>query len=115
MIHNEIVGGNFVLMSLMISESFLLIYIFKFYYRMLECTSISGNILSLRLNIRRYGRLFKNINIFSRHVTVFFFNRIECKRKMQPLWISKDPWIAEEKGKLIERKGGDVGACPPGF
>ena len=35
----------------------------------------------------------------------FFFNEIECKkgrtRMMQPLWISKDPCITEEKGKLI--------------
>ena len=34
----------------------------------------------------------------------FFFNEIECKkgrtRMMQPLWISKDPCITEEKGKL---------------
>ena len=35
---------------------------------------------------------------------------MECKKgrtsKMQPLWISKDPCIAEEKGKLIKREGG---------
>ena len=30
-------------------------------------------------------------------------------------WISKDPWITEEKGKLINRKGGGVGVCAPSF
>ena len=34
---------------------------------------------------------------------------------MQPLWISKDPCITEEKGKLINRKGGSVGVYAPGF
>ena len=37
---------------------------------------------------------------------VYFFNEIECKkgrtRMMHPLWISKDPCITEEKGKLIK-------------
>ena len=36
----------------------------------------------------------------------FFFNEIECKkgctRMMQPLCISKDPCITEEKAKLIK-------------
>ena len=49
----------------------------------------------------------------------FFFNEIECKkgrtRMMQPLWISKDPCITEEKGKLIKWEGGGVGFCEPGF
>ena len=40
----------------------------------------------------------------------FFFNEIECKmghtRMMQPLCISKDPCITEEKG-------GGVGVCEP--
>ena len=30
---------------------------------------------------------------------------------MQPLWISKDPCITEEKGKLIKWEGGGVGVC----
>ena len=34
---------------------------------------------------------------------------------MQPLWISKDPCITEEKGKLIKCEGGGVGVCEPGF
>ena len=34
---------------------------------------------------------------------------------MQPLWISKDPCITEEKGKLIKWEGGGVGVCAPGF
>ena len=42
----------------------------------------------------------------------FFFNEIECKTgrtsKMQLLWISKDPCITEEKGKLIKREDGGV-------
>ena len=37
---------------------------------------------------------------------IYFFNEIECKkgrtRMMQPLCISKDPCITEEKGKLIK-------------
>ena len=45
--------------------------------------------------------------------------QIECKKgrtsKMQPLWISKDPCITEEKGKLIKLKVGGVGVCAPGF
>ena len=49
----------------------------------------------------------------------FFFNEIECKkgrtRMMQPLWISKDPCITEEKGKLIKWQGGGAGFCEPGF
>ena len=28
---------------------------------------------------------------------------------MQPLWISKDPCITEEKGKLVKWEGGGVG------
>ena len=32
---------------------------------------------------------------------------------MQPLWISKDPCITEEKGKLIKWEG--VGVCALGF
>ena len=31
---------------------------------------------------------------------------------MRPLWISNDPYIIEEKEKLINRKGGGVGAIP---
>ena len=31
------------------------------------------------------------------------------------LWISKDPCITEEKGKLIKRKGGGAGVYAPGF
>ena len=42
----------------------------------------------------------------------FFFYEIECKkgrtRMMQPLCISKDPCITEEKGKLIKWEGGGV-------
>ena len=34
---------------------------------------------------------------------------------MQPLWISKDPCITEEKGKLFKREGGGVGVCALGF
>ena len=34
---------------------------------------------------------------------------------MQPLCISKDPCITEEKGKLIKGEGGGVGVCAPGF
>ena len=34
---------------------------------------------------------------------------------MQPLCISKDPCLTEEKGKLIKWEGGGVGACEPGF
>ena len=34
---------------------------------------------------------------------------------MQPLWISKDPCITEEKGKVIKWEGGGVGFCEPGF
>ena len=34
---------------------------------------------------------------------------------MQPLWISKDPCITEEKGKLIKREGGSVGVCATVF
>ena len=49
----------------------------------------------------------------------FFFNEIECKkeriRMMQPLCISKDPCITEEKEKLIRWEGGGVGFCEPGF
>ena len=49
----------------------------------------------------------------------FFFNEIECKkgrtRMMQPLCISKEPCITEEKGKLIKLEGGGVGVCEPGF
>ena len=49
----------------------------------------------------------------------FFFNEIECKKgrtsKMQPLWISKDPCITEEKEKLIKGEGGGVGVCASGF
>ena len=45
-----------------------------------------------------------------------FFNEIKCKkgliRKTQPLSISKEPCITEEKEKLINRKGGGVGVCP---
>ena len=49
----------------------------------------------------------------------FFFNEIECKRGrasiMQPLWISKDLCITEEKGKLIKWEGGCVSVCALGF
>ena len=34
---------------------------------------------------------------------------------MQPLWISKDPCIIEEKGKLIKWEGGGVGVSAPDF
>ena len=34
---------------------------------------------------------------------------------MQPLWISKDPCITEEKGKLIKWEGGGGGVCASGF
>ena len=54
------------------------------------------------------------INIF-----FFFFNEIECKKehtkKMQSLWISKDPRITEEKGRMIKRKGGGVRISAFGF
>ena len=30
-----------------------------------------------------------------------------------PLYISKDPCITEEKGKLIKREGGGEGFCEP--
>ena len=37
---------------------------------------------------------------------IYLFNAIECKKgrssNLQPLWISKDPCITEEKGKLIK-------------
>ena len=44
---------------------------------------------------------------------IYFFNAVDRKKmrtsKMQPLWISKDPCISEEKGKLIKRDGdGDL-------
>ena len=51
------------------------------------------------------------INIFLKNleskilIDFFFFNEIEYKgrtRMMQPLLISKDPCITEEKGKLIK-------------
>ena len=29
-----------------------------------------------------------------------------ARSKMQPLWISKDPCITEENGKLIKKEGG---------
>ena len=49
----------------------------------------------------------------------FYFNEIECKKgrtgKMQSLWISKDPCITEEKGKMIKWVCGGVGVCAPGF
>ena len=49
----------------------------------------------------------------------FFFYEIESKKgrtgMMQPLWISKNPCITEEKGKLIKWEGGGVGVCEPGF
>ena len=32
-----------------------------------------------------------------------------------PMYLSKDPCITEEKGKLIEGEGGGVGVCEPGF
>ena len=35
--------------------------------------------------------------------------------KMQPVWISKDPYITEEKGKLIKWEGGGIGVCALGF
>ena len=34
---------------------------------------------------------------------------------MQPLWISKDPCITEEKGKMFKWEGGGVGVWEPGF
>ena len=34
---------------------------------------------------------------------------------MQPLCISKDPCITEEKGKLVKWEGGGEGVCAPGF
>ena len=34
---------------------------------------------------------------------------------MQPLWISKEPCITEEKGTLNKREGRGVGVCAPGF
>ena len=36
-------------------------------------------------------------------------------RKIQPLWISKDLCITEEKGNLIKWKGWCVGVCAHGF
>ena len=45
-----------------------------------------------------------------------FFNEIECKKgrtsNKQPLWISKDPCISEEKGNLIKWEGGGVFVHP---
>ena len=51
-----------------------------------------------------YTSLSLSLSLFT--LVAFFFNEIECKKgrtsKMQPLWISKDPCITEEKGKLIK-------------
>ena len=51
---------------------------------------------------------------------LFFFSMKSNARrgrtsKMQPLCISKDPCITEEKRKLINWEGGGVGVCAPGF
>ena len=34
---------------------------------------------------------------------------------MQPICVSKDPCITEEKGKLIKGEVGGVGVCATGF
>ena len=72
-------------------------------------------IINIFLFIRSSSSTFKCIikNLF-----IYFFIAIECKNrctiKMQPLWISKDPWITEEKGKLINWESGGVCVCAPG-
>ena len=67
-----------------------------------------------------YFHRLKNLLVWAVYLFIlllffFFFNEIECKkgrtRMMQPLWISKDPCITEEKGKLIKWEGGGVGVC----
>ena len=65
-----------------------------------------------------YPRLLHQKKTFEKGIMIFFFYAIECKKgtsKMQPLWISKDPCITEEKGKLIKCEGGGVGVCALGF
>ena len=50
--------------------------------------------------------------------SIFFLIQSNARRgtsKMQTLWISKDPCITEEKGKLIKCEGGGVGVCALGF
>ena len=59
---------------------------------------------------RIWERYFNSNIIFERiFFFFFFFNAIECKKgrtnKMQPISISKDPWVTKEKGKLIKWEG----------
>ena len=69
--------------------------------------------------INEVSNLLKDIITLDISIVFFFLMQIECKKgrtsKMQPLWISKDPCITEEKGKLIKWGGGCVGVYAPGF
>ena len=73
----------------------------------------SGNLDNFKANETQYCVKYLDALI------EFFFYSIEFKkggtRDMQPLWISKDPCITEEKEKLIKRKDGGLGVCMPGF
>ena len=39
----------------------------------------------------------------------------EWARREDAVWISNNHWVTEEMRTLINRKGGGVGVCAPGF